>query len=231
MARPGGASQSTVAARFARRAIVSRTDFPMSSLSRIVVGAVLVASAIALSSRVRRPGTPLAGQPAATAWHSYSYVDTDSTARTLALEPRARTLLLLVDSRCGHCEYELAQLAASADRLREVRVYIVTTEALPAVRALASRWPAHDRDRIGWGRLAPADAQALFGTRATPTALVYDAGGVQRARFVGEAGVERLLAAAVPSTAYSLAGSSVGPRRPGPNAPGMLTHAARRIEQ
>lgn len=168
------------------------------SMARGVFFGALLCGGIGLTAQARRPVRAAVGQPDGSTWRPIPFIDADSAKQEIALAPEARTLLVLVDSRCGHCDYELAQLATRADELRSTRVYVVTMEGLSAVRELTRRWPAATRSRVRWGQVSTADAYAAFGTHATPAALVYTNDGVQVARFIGETSVDRLLAVAAP---------------------------------
>lgn len=183
----------------------------------------LLLGGIALAAQARRPA-PVAGlKGGASNWRPIPFIDTDSTTQEIALAPHARTLLVLVDSRCGHCEYQLTQLATHIHQLQSTRVYVVTTEGLPAVRELARRWPAAKRMRVRWGQVSAADAHAVFGTRATPVALIYSSDGKQVARFIGETSVKYLLAAAAPPHDFETGstGAPIAPElmHPGPSSP------------
>jgi thiol-disulfide isomerase/thioredoxin len=122
-------------------------------------------------------------------------LNTPSGATPLAASPAGRTVLVLYNSQCGHCHYELGVLDQNLERVSAARLVFVTTEDSVQTAEVRKSWPRlAAAPQVAWATVDRKDFLAKFGTLATPTFYVIDPDGKLHARVVGETRLENLLA-------------------------------------
>jgi hypothetical protein len=108
----------------------------------------------------------------------------------------APTLIVLFDTRCGHCEYQLKDFDKRLAELAHSRIYFLTTESTLRVDEIRRRWPAlAAAPFVAWGMVSAADARAHLSTLVTPTLVVFDERGAFVTKYVGEVKLDALLSA------------------------------------
>jgi hypothetical protein len=162
-----------------------------------VLLAVIASSFAWLAVLLSRNGT----LPATTRLPSLPY--RDAYGSHVIRSDGARTLIMLFDTRCGHCAYELSALDRRSAELAGSRVYILTTEAALPTGEMDRRWPtlAHSPG-VAWGTVNASEFQSHLKTLVTPAMFVFDERGQLVARFLGETKLDVVLPA--------LAGRSAG---------------------
>lgn len=115
-------------------------------------------------------------------------------AQPLRPAPSGRTVVVLYNSSCGHCRYELGMLDRNAERIRGANLVIVTTEDSVARGAVRRDWPRLAAlPGVAWGTVDRSEFLRGYGTLATPAFFVFEPDGTLRARIVGETRLENLL--------------------------------------
>jgi protein-disulfide isomerase len=106
------------------------------------------------------------------------------------------TIIVLFDSRCGHCAYQLTDFDRRLADLAHARIYLLTTEQKLPLAELARRWPVLAKAQsVTWGMVSASEFRAQLNTLVTPALFVYDARGAFVTKYVGEVKVDALLPA------------------------------------
>jgi len=173
---------------------------PVVTLRRLAAIATLSGMAIALTwlvVQVQRNGH----MSAATRLPALAYRDARGS-HVIRVNGRQPTMIVLFDSRCGHCAYQLSDIDRRFADLAGSRIYLLTTERTLPLEELAHRWPAlASAPAVAWGTVSASDVRAHFHTLATPALFIFDAQGALVTQYVGEVKVDALLPALARRTA------------------------------
>jgi hypothetical protein len=117
-------------------------------------------------------------------------------SHVISASGRQPTLIVLFDSRCGHCAYQLSDFDRRFADLVHSRIYLLTTELQPPFEEFGRRWPAlANAPSVSWGTVSASDFRAHLRTLVTPALFVFDERGALVAQYVGEIKVDALLPA------------------------------------
>ncbi|MEP6619148.1 MAG: hypothetical protein ABJE47_07535 [bacterium] len=115
-------------------------------------------------------------------------------SNTLAADGRARPLVVLFDTHCGHCAYEFAQMDRQLSRFAGTHLYLLTAEDSLSMRDVARRWPLlATSPNVTWAMVDAAAFRRVFGPLVTPAIYVFDARGRLERTFHGETRIELLV--------------------------------------
>lgn len=120
-------------------------------------------------------------------------VDSD----TIRLEPTGEELLILVffHTDCPACLDELRMLEGGLEELQGADLYLLTDEENPGLDSFKVRWPRLAASpSVVWGVVEKEELSAVFDVGVTPTVIVFDGAGRQRARLVGARTASAILA-------------------------------------
>jgi hypothetical protein len=125
---------------------------------------VVLGAAGWLGAQVMRPGALAVGA----AMPSLRYTGT-AGAQPLRAAAEGRTVVVLYNSKCGHCHYELGVLDRNAGRLAGAHLVLVTTEDSVARAEVRREWPRLAASpNVDWGTVSRDEFLRGFGTLATP---------------------------------------------------------------
>ena len=150
---------------------------------------VVLGAAGWLGAQVMRPGALAVGAAMPTLRYTGA-----TGSQPLAAAPEGRTVVVLYNSKCGHCHYELGVLDRNAAGIAGVHLVLVTTEDSVARAEVRREWPhLAASPNVAWGTVSRDEFLRAYGTLATPTFFVFEPNGTLHARIVGETRLENLL--------------------------------------
>jgi len=100
-------------------------------------------------------------------------------------------ILILFNSTCEHCQYELSQIKANITDFNAVELLFVSAEPIEVIKQVASAFAA--ADNIKFIKISPEDVYENFGTVRFPTILIYNTAGKLIKEFKGETKIEAIL--------------------------------------
>jgi hypothetical protein len=165
-----------------------RSRTPRRTLAALAL--VALASALAwVGAQASRTG-PL---PASASLPLLAYHD--GTGRHVVRPEGAhRTMIMLFNSKCGHCAYELDAFERRSAELAGARVYFLTTEAAVPMREVTQRWPTLTRPDVAqWGTVNADELRDGLRTAVTPAVFVFDERGRLLGQFRGETKLDVVL--------------------------------------
>lgn len=107
-------------------------------------------------------------------------------AERLLLTGPSPTVVVYFNPDCEHCQYQAGQLARHPALLRKTRVWLLSTEPLPALQTFARRYRLDSLPAVTVARIEPRVAFDSLGFRAVPHLLVYGPDGRLKKEFRGE---------------------------------------------
>lgn len=111
---------------------------------------------------------------------------------TLFSFPRAKpVVLVLFNSTCEHCQYELKQIKEKIAVFDEVELVFLSSEPIAAIKSEAA--PFKSVRNAKFVKINPEDVYENFGVVRFPTILVYSASGNLVREFKGATKVEAIL--------------------------------------
>jgi hypothetical protein len=117
-------------------------------------------------------------------------------AHVVRPEPHRRTAIVLFNSQCGHCLYELDAFNRRLAEVDGAHIYFLTTEANLPSEAVTRRWPALMQSRaVSWGTVHPDEFRGGLRTLVTPAVFVFDERGRLLKQFRGETKFDLLVPA------------------------------------
>jgi hypothetical protein len=163
---------------------------------RTIAGCLLsliAASLVWLAVRAHQSG-PLAES---SALPRLTYRDASGNgAHIVGGEPGHRTAIVLFNSQCEHCLYELDAFEHRLSEVDGTRLYFLTSEtALPSA-VIGKRWPALVTSRlVSWGTVRAQDVRGELRTAVVPAVFVFDEKGRLVKQFRGETKFDLLVRA------------------------------------
>lgn len=126
-----------------------------------------------------------------------SYRDASGNgARINGADPSRRTAIVLFNSQCEHCLYELDAFEHRLSEIDGARVYFLTSEAALPSAVIAKRWPALVTSRlVSWGTVRAQDVRGELRTAVIPAVFVFDEKGRLVKQFRGETKFDLLVRA------------------------------------
>lgn len=117
-------------------------------------------------------------------------------ARIVSADPSHRTAIVLFNSQCEHCLYELDAFEHRLSEVDGTRLYFLTSEAALPSAVIAKRWPALGTSRwVSWGTVRAQDVRSGLRTTVTPVVFVFDEKGRLVKQFRGETKFDLLVRA------------------------------------
>ena len=96
------------------------------------------------------------------------------------------TIVVYFHPDCEHCQYEAEQLSRHPVLLKKAQVWLLSTEALPKLRAFAQRYHLDTLRGVTVAHVEPRVAFDSLGFRSVPHLLVYGPDGGLLKEFRGE---------------------------------------------
>lgn len=100
-------------------------------------------------------------------------------------------VLILFNSTCEHCQYELSQINAEINSFNNIELVFLSSEPIPAIKQ--SALPFEGNRNVNFVKINPEDVFDNFGTVRYPTILIYGTNGRLIKEFKGETKVEAIL--------------------------------------
>lgn len=100
-------------------------------------------------------------------------------------------VLVLFNSTCEHCQYELGQINESIANFNEVELVFVSSESIATIKQVAAAFASESN--VNFVRISPEHVYENFGTVRYPTILIYNANGNLIKEFKGETKIEAIL--------------------------------------
>jgi len=106
-----------------------------------------------------------------------------------ALAPYAggRTVVIVYEATCEHCQAELTALNRELDRTAGDRIVLLTPARGPEPDSAATWWPRlAAASNVEWARADLASLESAFGLRVVPMTYVFDSRGRLAVKYRGE---------------------------------------------
>ncbi|MDZ7650681.1 MAG: protein disulfide isomerase family protein [Cytophagales bacterium] len=100
-------------------------------------------------------------------------------------------VLVLFNSTCEHCQYELGQIKENIANFNEVELVFLSTESISTIRQVAKVFESGSN--VNFVKIKPEDVYENFGTVRFPTILIYNTAGKLLKEFKGETKIEAIL--------------------------------------
>jgi thioredoxin-related protein len=100
-------------------------------------------------------------------------------------------ILILFNSTCEHCQYELNQIKENITDFNEVELVFLSSEPIVIIREVAAAFVSVGN--VNFIKINPEDVYENFGTIRFPTILIYNAAGKLVKEFKGETKIEAIL--------------------------------------
>ncbi len=100
-------------------------------------------------------------------------------------------VLLLFNSTCEHCQYEIAQIKDKITDFNQVELVFLSSEPIAVIKQVAASFTP--TANVIFVKINPEDVYENFGTVRFPTILIYNAGGKLVKDFKGETKIEAIL--------------------------------------
>lgn len=120
---------------------------------------------------------------------------TEDRSENLAPDGSLPTVAVFFNPGCEHCQHEAEELPKHPDLLRTARVWLLSTEPTPALRAFAQRYRLDSLPGVVVARIEPSVAFDSLGFRSVPHLLVYGPDGTLKKEFRGETRWEAVMKA------------------------------------
>jgi hypothetical protein len=126
-----------------------------------------------------------------------SYRDASGNgARIVGTDRSRRTAIVLFNSQCEHCLYELDAFERRLSEIDGTRLYFLTSEAALPSAVMAKRWPALVTSRlVSWGTVRAQDVRGELRSAVIPAVFVFDENGRLVKQFRGETKFDLLVRA------------------------------------
>ncbi|MBX2901447.1 MAG: redoxin domain-containing protein [Cyclobacteriaceae bacterium] len=100
-------------------------------------------------------------------------------------------VLVLFNSTCEHCQYELGQIKEQIADFNQVELVFLSSEPIAVTKHVAASFkPTANVDFV---KINPENVYENFGTVRYPTILIYNAAGKLVKEFKGETKIEAIL--------------------------------------
>ena len=127
---------------------------------------------------------------------SLQYLDSRAGSHLVQATPDRRTAIVLFNSQCGHCLYEIDAFNRRLAEVQDARIYFLTTETRLPTPVLAARWPAlTESSAVSWGTVHAGAFREGLRTLVTPAVFVFDGQGRLLTQFRGETKFDLLVTA------------------------------------
>lgn len=100
-------------------------------------------------------------------------------------------VLVLFNSSCEHCQYELGQIKESIANFNEVDLVFLSSESIATIKQVAEAFDSVSN--VNFVKINPEDFYKNFGTVRFPTILIYNTAGKLLKEFKGETKIEAIL--------------------------------------
>ena len=150
-------------------------------LSVIALASVWLATQVINPSAVRNGGLLPAIQ----------FLSIDGQSQTVSARPDERTVILLVQSQCGHCGYELDELERKISDIADLHLYVLSTEQNFFAAGYLDRFPKlRASSSVSIGVVDRASFERALGVLVTPALFVFDERGRLVKSFRGETKID-----------------------------------------
>lgn len=117
-------------------------------------------------------------------------------AHLVRSESHRRTAIVLFNSQCSHCLYELDAFNRRLAEVDGARIYLLTTETSLPTDTVLRRWPSLMHSAaVSWGTVRADEFREGLRTLVTPAVFVFDEQGRLLNQFRGETKFDLLVLA------------------------------------
>jgi hypothetical protein len=154
---------------------------------------LIVASLVWLALRAHQSGPLAESSPLP----RLTYRDASGNgAHVVGADPGHRIAIVVFNSQCEHCLYELDAFEHRLSEVDGTRLYFLTSEAALPSAVIAKRWPALMTSRwVSWGTVRAQDVRSGLRTAVVPVVFVFDENGRLVKQFRGETKFDLLVRA------------------------------------
>jgi len=100
-------------------------------------------------------------------------------------------VLVLFNSTCEHCQYELGQIKENIANFNEVELVFLSSESIATIKQVAEGFDSVSN--LNFVKINPEDVYENFGTVRFPTIFIYNTTGKLVKEFKGETKIEAIL--------------------------------------
>jgi thioredoxin-related protein len=118
-----------------------------------------------------------------------NFFELDSTRFSFPVS--RKIVLVLFNSTCEHCQYELAQVKENTEFFQDTELVFLSAEPIVAIKQVSEAFG--QQTNVSFVKVNPDDLYDNFGTVRYPTILIYGADGGLIKEFKGETKIEAIL--------------------------------------
>ena len=104
-----------------------------------------------------------------------------------------KTILVLYQPDCDHCQREANEIEAHLDSFKDYNIYFITTESFEKIDQFAKDYNLEGHDHVFFGQTQVGHIINNFGQISAPSVYVYGEGGNLKRRFNGETRIEDIV--------------------------------------
>lgn len=117
------------------------------------------------------------------------FFELDSTRFSFPVSKKL--ILVLFNSTCEHCQYELAQVKENIGFFKDNELVFLSAEPIAAIKQVSDTFG--QQTNVRFVKVNPEDLYENFGTVRYPTILIYGTDGRLIKEFKGETKIEAIL--------------------------------------
>ncbi len=108
-------------------------------------------------------------------------------------ELKGKTILVLFQPDCDHCQREAASIQENLDSFSEYQVYFISSASLPELLQFAETYKLDNASNFHFGSATVDNIVGNFGSIPTPSMYIYSDTGNLVKEFEGETPIEEIL--------------------------------------
>lgn len=117
-----------------------------------------------------------------------------ATVKTVTADSLKNILIIFFKKECPHCEYELELLNNNTDKIKNVKLYLLTTEKDIFTSGFTNKFSALKKlPYTTFGIVNKEEYKNKFGVMVTPALYFFNKAGKLTAKLKGETKLERIL--------------------------------------
>lgn len=110
-------------------------------------------------------------------------------------EAEGKTILVLFQPDCDHCQREATAIQDNLERFNEYEVYFISSASLNDLHQFSVTYKLDDPPNVHFGTTDVVNIVEKFGSIPTPSLYVYSEDGDLTSKFEGETSIEQILQA------------------------------------
>ena len=162
----------------------------MKTLVLVILGCIILASVMSILDITDAELLPI-GSSLPQIKYNYNGV-----LNMVQKENGVRTIIMVFNTHCAHCQYELDVLENSISKFTGRVLYLLTSDNEIENHILINRWRklfCDTRNNIHWGFIDKDQYRSIFGQVMTPSFFIYDDKHILIYKIFGETKIDRLL--------------------------------------